>query len=398
MIIWFAALIPFIGAGALFWIWNRKVALWEALVMMVVPLGLIASAKGCSEYSQTQDTEFWGGYVTTAEYYEDWNERVSCRHPIPCSHPSYSTDSKGKRYQSGYQHSNDGHYHSYDVDYHPEYWEVNTSVRETKEISHGFFENLCKQFGNRVFVDLHRNYHTKNGNKYVATWKGEAETIEPVTVARSYENRVQASQSVFNFKTVNPADYGLFQYPAIQGLRQQCVMGPGATEVSEKKFQYLNATLGGSKQVRLFVLVFQNQPIQAAMEQEAFWKRGNKNELVTCIGVDKDLEVQWSHVFSWTEVDELKIEARNQVMGMKKLDLAAYADWLGPMVQSKWVRKNFADFNYLTVEPTMSAVIWTFVLTLLVTIGIGVWAVLNNIDNDGTFLGSHSFELGRRWR
>lgn len=398
MIIWFAALIPFIGAAALYWIWNRKVAIWEALIMMVVPLGLIATAKGCSEYSQTQDTEFWGGYVTTAEYFEDWNEKVSCRHPIPCSHPEYSRDSNGKRYQSGYKHSNDGYYHAYDVDYHPEYWEVNTSVRETREISRGHFENLCKQFGNRVFVDLHRNYHTKNGNKYVATWKNEPETIEPVTVSRSYENRVQASQSVFNFKTVNPADYGLFQYPAIQGLRQQCVMGPGATEVVEKKFQYLNATLGAPKQVRLFVLVFQNQPIQAAMEQEAFWKRGNKNELITCIGVDRDLEVQWSHVFSWSEIDDLKIEARNQVMGMKKLDLVAYADWLGPMIQSKWVRKNFADFNYLTVEPTMSAVIWTFVLTLLVTVGIGVWAVLNNIDNDGTFLGSQVFELGRRWR
>lgn len=33
MIIWFAALIPFIGAGALYWIWNKKVAIWEGLVM-----------------------------------------------------------------------------------------------------------------------------------------------------------------------------------------------------------------------------------------------------------------------------------------------------------------------------------------------------------------------------
>jgi len=76
----------------------------------------------------------------------------------------------------------------------------------------------------------------------------------------------------------------------------------------------------------------------------------------------------------------------------------AYADWLKPEIEQKWVRKKFEDFSYLTVEPPMTAVIWTFILTLLVTIGIGAWAVLNNVDNDGSFLGSHSFELGRRWR
>lgn len=393
MIIWFAALIPFIGAGTIFWIWNKKVAIWEGLVMMVVPLFLIWGAKACSEHSQTQATEYWGGYVTTAEYFEDWDERVSCRHPIYVTETH--TDSDGHTYTTQRY---VGDEHSYDVDYHPEYWEVNTSVRETMRISRGSYENLCKQFGNRAFVNLHRSYHSKNGNKYVATWKGEAETLEPVTVARSYENRVQASQSVFNFKTVDPHDYGLYNHPPVFGFSQQVTHGPGATAPVEKKFQYLNATLGAPKQVRLYVLVFQNQPIQAAMEQEAYWKRGNKNEFVTCVGVDKDLEVQWSHVFSWSEVEELKIEARNQVMGMKKLDLVAYADWLGPMIQSKWVRKNFDDFSYLTVEPTTSAVIWTFVLTLLVTAGIGIWAVLNQFENDGTLLGSQSYAFGRRWR
>jgi len=389
VIIWFAALIPFIGAGALFWIWNRKVALWEAAIMMFVPILMIGGAKSCVEHMQTSATEYWGGYVTTAEYYEDWNERVSCRHPISCSH----------RDKDGHTlHANDGYYHSYDVDYHPEEWMVHSSIQETFTISKQSFENLARQFGNRVFVNLHRSYHTKNGDKYVATWKGEEATIEPVTAARTYENRIQASNSVFNFKEVNPKDYGLYQHPGISGYTQRCTEGPGTTAPVEKKFQYLNATMGASRQIRLFVLVFQNQPIQAAMEQEAFWKRGNKNEFVTCIGVDKDLAIQWAHVFSWTDIEEMKIEARNRIMEMKTLDLMAYADWLKPEIEQKWVRKKFEDFSYLTVEPPMTAVIWTFILTLLVTIGIGAWAVLNNVDNDGSFLGSHSFELGRRWR
>jgi len=380
VIIWFAALIPIIGAAAVFAIWNKKVCWWEAGIMLVVPLGLIAGAKGCSEYSQVQATEYWGGYVTSAAYFEDWDERVSCRHPIPCRHPEYSTDEKGRRYQSGYKHSNDGYYHLYDVDYHPEEWDLYTSLGDSYSISQSRYQGLVVQFGNKSFVDLHRSYHSKNGNKFVTKWGGEAEKLEPVTVTRSYENRVQASQSVFNFKEVNPMDYGLYDHPPVQGLHQQCTFGPGATAEAEKKIQYMNATLGPARQVRLFALVFQNQPIQAAMEQEAYWKRGNKNEFVTCVGVDKDLAVQWSYVFSWTEVEDLKIEARNLVMGMKTLDLGAYLDQVKPLIETKWQRKHFKDFNYLTVEPTTSAVIWTFVITLVVTVGIGLWAVLNDID------------------
>lgn len=371
MIIWFAVLIPLVGAAALYWIFHHKVLIWEAGAMVAAPIIFIACAKGCSEWVQTRDTEYWGGYVTSAEYYEDWNERVSCRHPRPCSHRDKDGNTK---------HMNDGYYHSYDVDYHPEYWQLNTSVGETFSTTKSRFDQFVTQFGNKKFVDLHRNYHTDDGDKYVATFMGEAEKLEPVTVERSYENRVQASQSVFNFKEIDPKIYGLFDYPKISGLTQPCVLGPGATFPAEKKLQYLNATLGAPHQVRLFILVFQNQPIQAATEQEAYWKRGNKNELVTCVGVDKDMAIQWAHVFSWTEVDEIKVEARNEIMGMKTLDLMKYIDWLGPAVQSKWVRKKFADFSYLTVEPSTTAVVWSFIGTLVITIGIGIWAVMNDAD------------------
>lgn len=393
MIIWFAVLIPLIGAAALYWVFNHKVVLWEAGLMVAAPIIFIACAKGCSEHLQTRDTEYWGGYVTSAAFFEDWNERVSCRHEIPCRH----TDKNGNT-----KHSNDGYRHLYDVDYHPEYWELYTSIGDTISISKKQFEDFCVQFGNRVFVELNRSYHTKDGDKYQTTFKGEPEKLEPVTAARTYENRIQASQSVFNFKEVNPKDYGLFEYPPILGLTQQCILGPGATAPVERKIQYLNATMGAPHQVRLFILIFQNQPIQAAMEQESYWKRGNKNEFVTCVGVDKDMGVQWAHVFSWTEVDELRIEARNEIMGMKTLDLAKYVDWLGPTVQSKWVRKKFEDFSYLTVEPSTTAVIWSFIGTLVITIGIGIWAVMNEVDPEGGVSAfSRSFSVGElvsRWK
>lgn len=395
MVIWFAILIPLVGAAALYWIFNHKVMLWECLVMTVVPTIMIAGAKGCSEATQLHDVEYLGGYITVAEYYEDWNERVSCSHPIPCSHPTYSTDANGKRYRSGSKHFNDGHRHLYDVDHHPAYWEAHTSIGASITISKGFFEQIAKEFGNRVFVELKRNYHNDDGDKYVSKWNGEPECLAAITVQRGYRNRIQASKSVFNFKQVNPKDYGLFEYPPVSDSFQLCVLGPGASPAVEKKFQYLNATLGGPRQVRLYTLIFQDQPVQAAMDQEAYWKRGNKNEFVTCIGVDKELAVQWAYVFSWTDSEELKIEARNSVMQMKTLDLGAYADSLKPMIEAKWERKKFEEFDYLTVEPPLWVVIWTYIATLLVTVGIGFWAVLNDIDPDRR-INPFSIFMGRR--
>lgn len=383
MIIWIALAIPIPAAAAVYWRYHHRITLWEAGLMLGVPVLCVGLAKLVVETAQTSDTEFWGGWVTQAEYFEDWDERVSCRHEIPCSHPEYSTDEKGHRYQSGYIHSNDGHWHAYDVDYHPEKWSIDGSNGEGFSIDRGTFERLAAQFGNRVFRDLNRSYHSNDGDKYVATWKGEPERLEPVTTDHRYENRVQASSSIFNFPEIkDPGSLGLYDYPAIAGHSQRCVLGnagPSSVE-GERKLQYLNATLGSSKQFRVFVLAFHDRTMQVAFDQEAYWKRGNKNELVVCVGLDKDASAQWAYVFSWSESEALKIEARDFLMGQKTLDLVAFAEWLGPVVREKWVRKDFKDFSYLTVEPPTWAVVTTFFVTLAVSAGVAFWAVMNESD------------------
>lgn len=382
MIIWLAVILPLLLAGVLYVGWNHKITWWELCIQLVVPIILIACAKGCIETSQTQAMEYWGYSMSAAEYYEHWNEKVSCRHPISCSHPEYSTDSNGKRYQSGWQHSNDGYYHAYDVDEHEAYWQGICSSGKTLSIDQNTYNRLVGQFGNNTWVNLHRKFHTRNGNKYVARWQGEWDRCEPVTEDHSYENRVQASSSVFKFAEVNPKDFDLFEHPRIVGYTQRCVLGnPGPSTVQgEKKLAYLNATLGSSRQVRLYVLVFKNQPLQAGINQETYWKGGNKNEFVTCVGVNDSYEVQWSYVFSWSEIEILKAEAKQKIIDQKQLDLVAYADWLSEAIPAKWQRKNFHDFDYLTVDPPLSSVVWTFVLTLLVSIGLGLWVILNPLD------------------
>lgn len=383
MIIWLALVVPIPAAAALYWKFHRKLTLWEVGLLVGVPIVLVAISKIVIETVQTSDTEFWGGYAERAEYYEDWNERVSCRHPK--YRTETYTDSEG---HTRTRRVSDGYEHLYDVDYHPEEWIIGHSLGGSVGIDKAFFERLAARFGNRMFVDLHRNYHTDDGDKYVSIWKGEPEKIEPVAFEHSYENRIQASTSVFNFKPVTPEDarfHGLHEYPRVNGHSQRVVLGNAgaSTMEGERKLQYWNAVLGKPRQVRIFVLVFRGRSMQSAIEQQNHWKGGNKNEFVACVGIDQAAAVQWAYVFSWTEVDALKAEARDFLMGQKTLDLGAFADWIGPAVRERWIRKKFADFSYLTVEPPLWAVIVTFVVVLLSSGGIFTWALLNDVDPQG---------------
>jgi hypothetical protein len=130
----------------------------------------------------------------------------------------------------------------------------------------------------------------------------------------------------------------------------------------------------------MFVLIFKNQPLQAGFDQENYWKGGNKNEFVTCIGVDDSLTIQWAHIFSWSEVEDLKIDARDQLEHDKPLELVKYVDWLGSNIESRFKRKSFKDFDYLSVEPPAGAVAFVYLLTIALCVGIGWWAVRNEYE------------------
>lgn len=392
MIIWLALIIPAITGAVLYYKFQRKINLWELLALVGIPVLLVIFSKFLVESLQTMDTEYWGGWTTTAEYYEDWNERVSCRHPKYRTETYTTTDSKGRTTTHTRQ-VRDGNMHAYDVDYHPEHWDLRTSNGERLSINSSRFGFLAQRFGNRVFVDLHRSYHSNDGDKHVTTWTGTEETFDTVVTKHSYENRVVVSDSIFNYPEVEEStkkDYGLYDYPALNSYKQRAILGPGGGQ-ADLRLRHWNAKLGRLKQVKMFVCVFQNQPKQAALEQESYWKGGNKNEFISCVGIDKEQKVKWSYVFSWSESDGLKIRARDYLMGQEKLDLTAYVDWLAPEVRKDFVRKPFADFAYLTVEPPGWAVFLVYLLTLLACGGLGAFVVLNSIDADGN-------TRYRRWR
>jgi hypothetical protein len=375
--IWGALAIPLLAVIVLLVFFRHRVTWWEFLVPVGVAGVLVAASASLVEYGQTRDTEYWTGWAERAEYYEDWNEYVrrTCYRTVSCG----KNCTRSVPYDCSY------------VQHHPERWQIEDSNGQRVSLSRAEFEALATRWKSRDFVDLHRNYHTDDGDKYVATWDRRDETLEPVVTTHAYENRIQASDNIYrDVKLDESLAASCFKYPEPEGHVCASLLGfPDAK--AGRALDVLNAKLARKRQVRAWVLVFQDRPRSVAEAQEASWVGGNKNELVTCVGLQGG-KVAWSHAFSWSDSPLIEVEARDwwaDRVGQPP-DLSGYVAWLGPKVETIWKRKQFEDFDYLSIRPPTWSVVLTYVIVVLVTGGISWWAVANDHHDDP--------REPRRWR
>lgn len=373
MIIYGAILIPILTAIVLYLFFKHRTSWWEFLVPAAASILLIIGMKAAIEAVQVRSDEYWGSFVQRAEYYEAWDEWIeqTCTRSCCC-------DSKGENCGT----------ETYDCSYrlyHPPSWHIVTTTGEVINITSGQYKEIVSILGGDTFVDMHRDYYTIDGDKYFCAWSNsDSSKAIPVTTLHSYENRVKAAdQSVFHFEKVSDeliSKYKLFQYPPISdSYKQAAVLGDNSQDgqVANKKLQYINGKLGHSKQVKVFVLVFCDQPVQAGIYQKWLWSGGNMNEFVVCIGVDKLRNVKWCEPISWTRNEELKVRVKQFVQNQEKLNLCALSDFMQPHIKNGFQRLDFKEFDYLTVEPPAGAVVFTYILTLLINIGLSMWIIKN---------------------
>jgi hypothetical protein len=369
------------------WVKRRGVSLQEVFLPLII-IPVIFLVKYTTETLQTQDVEYWGGYVTSATFTEEWNEKVSCRHPKYCTDHRTCKDSNGRSYDcsSRYQCGNE---HAYDVDHHPNQWVMEDSNGKDHGISQGRYRELVARFGNETFVEMNRRFHTIDGDAYKTVYPYEdREKAVVIVTDHTYENRVAVSDSIFNYQEVKPEDRkDIFEYPQIAGLYAPALLVKGNHKfISDPKeatrnLDYINAFLGRAKQVRVWVLVFPvGTSLEVAKKQEAYWKGGNKNELVICVSPKEDGSLAWVSVFSWMKSTELGIEIREHLMQefeKKPLNFQEFGNWLYGKVEKQFVRKPFAEFSYITVEPPLPVVITVWIVTILLNCVI-VCVVRNN--------------------
>ena len=299
MIIWTCLVVPFIAAIILYFFWPHKIIWWEIALPMLASLVFILISKFSIEHFQTSDTEFWTGYVVETQYYESWTEQYT--------EVVTTTDSKGNT-----------HSHvEVRTRFHPaEHYTIDNNGIKCS-INSSEYRRVQRQFRNETKKSLLRlgKISWGDGDMFYAKYPNDRNVMEVCTTTHSYENRVKVSNSVFNFpKVTDPTQYKLYEYPKISGYYEApSILNQVGFNSGQANLELCrrNAELGHAKQVRMWVLLFRNQPIDAALQQQAYWVNGNKNDFVLCIGCDDAEKVNWAYTFSWCENEHLKAEVKN---------------------------------------------------------------------------------------
>lgn len=383
MLDWIFIFIPVVVSVIILLFWLHKVVWWEILLLIVPSALIILLMNTIMVAYNTSDTEYLGSYITSVNYYEPWNERVSCRHPIYCTRTYPCGTSKNPRTCTSTYVC--GHVHPYDVDYHPEEWTKEDNYGREYSISHSEYLALKKLFNTRdQFVELNRDYHTIDGDEYLTPWAGEPERSSTIVKEGSYTNKIRASHSVFKFENVTEEEkikWKLYDYPSVSDYQQKVVLGKKLSATTERKLQYLNGYYGPKKQFKMFILFFKNQSHSVVRKQRSYWEGGNKNEFVVCIGTDKNGKFQWVDAFSWMSKPSLEVEVEDYISKNKDMSLKDFADWMPKQIETKWYRRDFKDFEYLQVELTETQLWWVMIVLMIYNIAMSLWVVNNEMEN-----------------
>jgi len=457
----FGALLVNIAVTLFFYLRAPKEYVWYELVLsLVITSGLIFGAKALADKHTAMFTEYWGETIIAVgeeEPYNWWHSKT-CTETYACG-----TDADGNT-----EYCTRTYDCSEQEDEGPEWWCV-TDLGNKYSMTEYYYDELNEMFGsNRSKIKTRKNHDSRDkavrsrGTKFEGTrvgkesyiwrteWNRIEETRRGVFTKHKYENRIQGSDlSLFNISVVSPEEAdsaGLYHYPKkIDKYNLPVFLGGNISEETQTKYRRLNAKFGPSNQMRLWILVYEDKPMNVAIKQENYWAKGHKNELVLCIGINKNKEIQWSHAFSWAKSSVLTAEVKNKVLDLyeyevtttkgQKLPLAipinekmkkkvsemigidtAYLPPVLPLKElglteqditkvvrsdypmlndrtlnefyeyldenlEKFDRREFSEFYYLKVKPKKKHMIMVFVLSLIVSIGLNLWFSLNDVNH-----------------
>ena len=397
MIIWLAMLIPFIGCILAYKIDKKKFVWWELLSPTIACFVFILITKFTVEKSLLNDTEYRGGLIVEARYYEYWETWVHkiCSEQYACG--TYTTGTGKNRTRHTKYCTN--YYDCSYCDHNQPYWEVYDDQGHSWYITEKEYKCLTSQWNvTPEFVELNRSitYHRgcgQDGDMYRIRWKGDMLTAESSTWKTSYENHVQVSKSNFDLRDISEKEakkYGLYDYPKVDGYKQSNILGIDSLAFLEQKykngavkmFEYFNGTYGPKRKLRFYILLFFDKPIDVAIKQRSYWDGGNKNEVVLCIDVNRKTgKINWVYPFTWGENKRIGIDLREDVSNMDTLNFTQLYH-IADNSTKDFVYRDFSQFNYLSVEPPTWEVWLVYIMTLGITIGVLIFGYKNEFENE----------------
>ena len=368
--------LPFLVAIFLL-LFFRKETVWWEYVIVIIPSLLFFIITRCIMISVNEnDVEYLGGYITKVRHYDEWDEWITrtCSREVPDGKDANgNTKYRTEYYDCSYR------------DYHPERW----TYFDDEGDEHWLyfkeeFDKIRLQFGTSMnFVDMHRDYYRIDGDAQDYYWDGNKSKIYTITNEHQYRNKIQNSRSTFNFIEITKKEadtLGLYDYPKIEEYDQNPILSK--TPVDSKPIRFLNGYYGREYQFRNYILLFNNSDVEISELQRSYWKGGNKNELVVCLGVDDSLNVKWCNAFSWCDAPTLEVRTESYFSEVDSLDLEGYCSMIIKCLENgEWERKEFADFDYIKSEVSTTQELILLILVALYNIGISIFVVLNKIRN-----------------
>ena len=367
---------------------RKKVASFEYFLPWVPVLALVPIGIAIGRHVQVTDYETLGGYATAVRKWEAWDEEVPCRHPkyktVTVTKTRTVGSGKDARTESytDTETVQDGYEHMYDVDYHPEWKELVTTLgdRATSDVH---YDGLVRLWGNPVFYDQHRSYHSIDGDMWQANFPGTWSKIEPVFDEHAYENRTQVAHSLYKFDPIDPKETPVYKKPGAGPF----ILGPFGTAADQLELARINSQVGPHNQCIIWICGWKNVPQSVGVDQQHFWKGGAKNELVITFSVDDKNMVQWAFVFSWMDNQSLSYDIRDHMTDKPKLNIPDLLQYTRKQVESRWERKQFSKnapdggFSFINVDPPFWLVVVIHVLSILASAGVGFYVCVNDVDD-----------------
>lgn len=280
---------------------------------------------------------------------------------------------------------------------HPEEWMFYTSIGSSEYISRNSYDYIRRLWGTPCHHDSIFGFNIVGGARYFQTYeyrdlldcfptdnpfenKTVFNTMIAITEKHRYTNKLRNSNSIFRFEEISRKEaneLGLWEYPEIERFDMSPILGADVDSNIDQHFRLLNAYYGARYQIRFFIIFFDSatQGVEIAEKQRAYWKGGNKNEFVICLGISNN-KVGWCHAFSWMDEPVLSVKLENYFHSNPDLDLMKLHSWLRWHLND-WKRKEFSDFNYINVNLSSLQYWIAFLITCAINVA-AVYLVLNN--------------------
>lgn len=305
------------------------------------------------------DILYNGCYVTSATYYEAWDENVKHTREV-----RVGTDSEGNP-----KYKNETYY---EREHHPEMFKYKLNNGSSEVVcTKAEFDSIVSRLATEAeFVDMHRKYYSIDGDAYRYDWDGKNAHCYTVTESKQFTNYLKGSDnSIFKYHVDEEMKekYGLFDYPGFSLESDQVtILGYDCTKEDIRVVQFINGYYGESKQFRLYVLFYDCPDVMAGEMQRSLWEGGKPNEFVVCLGHQGD-SITWCYPFSWSDSPKLEDMTKMYFMEHPRIDIVKYALFVIKNLDS-WNPKDFDDFSYLSNSMKIAPSIRFLLLLVFVNI------------------------------